>query len=190
MIRERLLRAARRQFTRFGYRKASVSQIAREAGIGKGSLYLFFDSKANLFLAVAEKVEEELRSECTRALGEGPAQEPAEWIEAWLHFQVSAVEEDPFLAVVLDPEEAANLFRDLPPEVAQGHQERDDAYFRSLLDGWRKRGASVAVEPEVMASSLRGLLVILMNKEVVGREHASDVLQLLTRGLAQALCDA
>ena len=43
--RERLLDAAADLFVRHGFDKTTVADVAREAGIGKGSVYLHFDSK-------------------------------------------------------------------------------------------------------------------------------------------------
>ena len=44
----RLVEAALRVFARSGFDGASVSEIANEAGIAKGSVYLYFDSKEAL----------------------------------------------------------------------------------------------------------------------------------------------
>lgn len=53
--RERVLRAAERQFRRFGYRRTTVDDITREAGVAKGSFYLHFASKEDAYLAVVEE---------------------------------------------------------------------------------------------------------------------------------------
>ena len=50
-IQHRILEVATKQFVQFGYRKTSISDIADRAGIGKGSLYLHFESKQELFLS-------------------------------------------------------------------------------------------------------------------------------------------
>ncbi|WP_426752641.1 TetR/AcrR family transcriptional regulator [Myxococcus sp. Y35] len=46
-----ILDAASEVFARFGFKKASVEDIARRAGVGKGSIYLHFESKEALFEA-------------------------------------------------------------------------------------------------------------------------------------------
>jgi len=53
--RERVLRAAERQFRRYGYRRTTVDDITREAGVAKGSFYLHFASKEDAYLAVVEE---------------------------------------------------------------------------------------------------------------------------------------
>ena len=50
--REDLLEAAERLFRHFGYRKTTVADIARAAGMAKGSVYLHFSSKEEIFLAI------------------------------------------------------------------------------------------------------------------------------------------
>lgn len=46
---KQILDAARPLFTRFGFDKTSVEDIAREAGISKGAIYLSFSSKQAVF---------------------------------------------------------------------------------------------------------------------------------------------
>ncbi|MGD9302047.1 MAG: TetR/AcrR family transcriptional regulator [Desulfobacterales bacterium] len=48
----RIIEAAARLFSRKGYAGASVSDIALNAAIGKGTVYEYFDSKEDLFFAV------------------------------------------------------------------------------------------------------------------------------------------
>lgn len=51
-----------RTFARFGYRKTSMDDIAREAAISRPGLYFLFSSKANLFRAAADHgIEQDLR---------------------------------------------------------------------------------------------------------------------------------
>ncbi len=47
-----IIRAAARVFGRKGYARTLIAEVAAEAGVGKGTVYEYFDSKAELFLAV------------------------------------------------------------------------------------------------------------------------------------------
>jgi AcrR family transcriptional regulator len=51
---DRLIVAAETQFRRFGYRRTTIEDITAEADTGKGSLYLHFESKRALYMAVVE----------------------------------------------------------------------------------------------------------------------------------------
>jgi AcrR family transcriptional regulator len=52
----RILKAALDLFVRYGIKRTSIDDIAREAGIAKGTLYLYYQSKDALFAAVAERI--------------------------------------------------------------------------------------------------------------------------------------
>ena len=53
---DRILDAADRLLGRFGYRKMTVDDLAREAGIGKGTVYLSFRSKEEIALACIDRM--------------------------------------------------------------------------------------------------------------------------------------
>jgi len=70
----RLLFAAGAQFRRFGYRRTTIDDITAAAGTGKGSLYLHFESKLAVYLAVVEASLERFVSSAAELLdGTGPA---------------------------------------------------------------------------------------------------------------------
>ncbi|MBI4830802.1 MAG: TetR/AcrR family transcriptional regulator, partial [Candidatus Lindowbacteria bacterium] len=47
--RERIFRNAAAEFARHGYHKANINSIAQRAGIAKGSIYLYFTDKLDLY---------------------------------------------------------------------------------------------------------------------------------------------
>jgi AcrR family transcriptional regulator len=50
--REQILAAASKVFARHGYHRSTVRQVAQEAGIADGTIYLYFASKRDLLLAL------------------------------------------------------------------------------------------------------------------------------------------
>jgi len=54
--RTRILDAAQSLFLRYGVKRTALDDVVREAGIAKGTLYLYFDSKDALFAAIAERL--------------------------------------------------------------------------------------------------------------------------------------
>jgi AcrR family transcriptional regulator len=65
-----LLDAAERLLLRFGYRRMTVDDLAREAGIGKGTVYLLFDSKEEVALAVVNRWSERVFDRLRELAGE------------------------------------------------------------------------------------------------------------------------
>ncbi|HEU4753536.1 MAG TPA: TetR/AcrR family transcriptional regulator [Armatimonadota bacterium] len=55
-LRDEILDAADRLLTRFGYRKMTVDDLAVEAGIGKGTVYLYFPSKQEVALCWVDRL--------------------------------------------------------------------------------------------------------------------------------------
>ncbi len=48
--RQRIMRVAASSFARLGFDQANIHVIAEQAGIGKGTIYLYFENKRDLFL--------------------------------------------------------------------------------------------------------------------------------------------
>lgn len=58
--RDAILQAAFRVLGRFGYPKTSMVDVAREAGMGRATLYLYFNSKEAIALAAMNRVNEQI----------------------------------------------------------------------------------------------------------------------------------
>ena len=59
--------AALELFTRYGYRKTSIDDIAQAAQVAKRTVYLHFENKAAVFLAILEYLGEQVRQRCVAA---------------------------------------------------------------------------------------------------------------------------
>jgi len=68
--REKIIVAADRMFGKYGFRKTTVDEIARSAHKAKGSVYYYFRSKEDLFLAVVSQEITILKSGLTRIIVE------------------------------------------------------------------------------------------------------------------------
>ena len=69
-IKKGLQDACKRSWTQYGYKKTSVDELCREAGISKGAFYLFFESKEALFCEVLCSVQEQICQVASRAMEE------------------------------------------------------------------------------------------------------------------------
>lgn len=52
--RQQILEGAQNVFLRMGFDAASMNDITREAGVSKGTIYVYFNSKEDLFVALCE----------------------------------------------------------------------------------------------------------------------------------------
>jgi len=59
--------AGLRLFTQYGYRKTSIDDIARAAQVAKRTVYLHFENKAAVFLAILQYLGDQVRQRCAAA---------------------------------------------------------------------------------------------------------------------------
>ena len=71
--RNKIMQAALKVFSRKGYSPAAIEEVAREASIAKGTLYLYFQDKADLFsstiLFVIDRLVEIMRENISESMG-------------------------------------------------------------------------------------------------------------------------
>jgi len=80
--REQVLRHAKRIFARKGYHRTNISEIIARARIARGTFYLYFENKRDLFEELLARVLDELRLRIQR-VRVGPAEaDPVEQLRA------------------------------------------------------------------------------------------------------------
>lgn len=82
-VRNAILDAADRLFEQFGYRKTTVEEIALEAKIGKGSVYLHFSSKEDLGLSWLKRLHKHILSDM-RAIADDADERPSDKLQTLL----------------------------------------------------------------------------------------------------------
>ena len=98
---DRILAAAETVFARFGYRRASMEEIAEEAGLTRQALYHHYKNKEALFRAVVETLHEgAYEAEASAGLqqekaGSGLAEVLAAQIDARFRYLIDCVEDSP-----------------------------------------------------------------------------------------------
>jgi AcrR family transcriptional regulator len=66
--RQQILEGANRVFSQMGFDAASMNDITREAGVSKGTIYVYFDSKEELFLELCIHYRDILFADIYQAL--------------------------------------------------------------------------------------------------------------------------
>lgn len=73
--REQILEGANRVFMGMGFDASSMSDIAREAGVSKGTLYVYFKNKEDLFAAMVQSRKSRVFEKLQEAIGDKPLAE-------------------------------------------------------------------------------------------------------------------
>jgi AcrR family transcriptional regulator len=69
-MKEKLLEAAIRQYSQFGYQGATMQKIATDVGIKPASIYFFYQNKEAVFVAAFQRLLENHFQQMKRILGE------------------------------------------------------------------------------------------------------------------------
>jgi AcrR family transcriptional regulator len=67
-IRDKIIESSRQIFSKYGFKKSTMEEVAKSAGKGKSSIYYYFASKEDIYKAVIEKEAMLLRDEIHIAL--------------------------------------------------------------------------------------------------------------------------
>jgi TetR/AcrR family fatty acid metabolism transcriptional regulator len=132
--RGRILEAARQAFASSGYHRTLVDDVAREAGVSKGAVYVHFPSKEDLFLALLDDAAGTLAERVTSAIG--AAQGARGRVGAALRAALGAFEENEALTRLLLLESVG-----LSPEVERRRWELRCA-LAALVQGYLDEAVS------------------------------------------------
>lgn len=93
-VRDRILDAADRLLARYGYKKMTIDDLAREAAIGKGTVYLHFKSKEDLVLSHIDRIIDRLleRFEAIAASDAPPQEQLEEMLLLRVMFRFDSVQ--------------------------------------------------------------------------------------------------
>ncbi len=99
--RERILSAAERIFAKHGFFAARVSEIAKEAGVADGTIYLYFKSKDDLLISLFESRMSQVNAALEAAIHAETNASPARQLHAFIRTYLKLVYDEPAAAEVL-----------------------------------------------------------------------------------------
>ena len=97
-----IIEAAYEVFKRFGYEKTAMNDIARAAKMGKGSVYYYFESKEDIFIAALEQEVQNGLNKIVSSLNR--INDPIERLKHALIKPLSIISEAPLLMQVWNDE--------------------------------------------------------------------------------------
>jgi AcrR family transcriptional regulator len=184
-IRERLIKAGKDFINRAGMRLLVVDDIAREAGISKGSFYSFFPSREDFILSVFEAWEIEYRGALLREISEGGGS-TRERLERFFLGAFGIIERQPGLARI-GFAEVERLIEGLPPERIAAHQANDQEVLGRAFAEWAKEGLIDREALDALPGIIGALFSIAMHKEDFRQGDYAATIRLISESLAMRL---
>jgi AcrR family transcriptional regulator len=130
IIRESVLSVAQEIFSRYGYHKTTMDDIARGMGKGKSSIYYYFRSKDEIFRAVVDKEVTVMKSRILEAIQE--AEGPKEKLKAYVMERMHGLGRFVNLYNVLRTEFPGQ--REFPDQVRMKTDDEEIRIIKIILD--------------------------------------------------------
>ena len=179
--RARLLAAAETLFGRRGFHPTSIGDITREAGVGHGTFYLWFDSKEVIFRELVRHLSHELRATIRDAVADRTDRVEIEetGVRTFLRFVLAHRD---LYRIVLEAEFVA-------PDLHRWYYERLAEGYAEGLSESMARGEVPRTDPETLAYALMGIAHFMGVRWVVweGQEPPEEAMAALMSILRGAL---
>jgi AcrR family transcriptional regulator len=178
--RAEILAAARKVFSRKGYHASTIADILNEAGIARGTLYLYFPGKRALFEVLLDEMFTQIAS-AVRRIRTGPGEEPPlDQMYGNVRRVIGVLENNRDLTIIL-LREAVGLDSDFDQKLAAFYERLSGIIVGALRLG-QEMGLVRPCQPElvsycVLGSVKESVLHLLtsreaeaLDREVVARE--------------------
>lgn len=184
-----ILKAARHVFARQSYADTVVEDIANEAGIGKGTLYLYFKSKEDIFLAALSEDARRLEDVTRERMEAATAWQ--EKLRAYVDVRLEYLEtHQDFLRIYL-AEIRSMMVRGarMSAEFFQCIRESED-HLSNVFTTAMAKGQIREVDPAIAALTLSDLTRGLMERRLLGwsrtngANESAFALDIICRALA------
>ncbi len=168
---EEILAAASRVFAEQGYRQTDVQVVADRVGVGKGTVYRYFPTKEELFLAAVDRGINRLEERVNEAAAE--VDDGLAKITAAVRAYLAFFDEDGDLLELIVQERAE--FKDRKQSVYFARREAGYASWRGLvkklIDEGRIRRMPADRVLDVMSNLLYG---VIFTNRLIGRRKSFD----------------
>lgn len=179
--RDRILDAAATVFARQSFHHASMDDIAHEAGVGKPTLYRYFESKDALFAAVFVKSLDELEARLAEGLHR--AVDVREQLTG-LVAEVVPMFRDHLVSLRLLDETAAAADRS-KRRIFRERRARISAFLSAAIEAGSRRGELRAVDSDRIGQLLIGTIwSATATSQASAFEIAAEVVEFTMNGLA------
>lgn len=183
--REQILNAAAKTFAELGYADTDVQIVADSLGVGKGTIYRYFPTKKELFLAAVERGVRQLSEEVRAAVEQ--RDDLLDRIGTGIRVYLAFFKRHPELVELFIQERAA--FRERKKTIYFQHREanvwRWQHLLRDLVAADRVRDLPVQRMTDVIGDILYGSMFTnhLGGRRKSPERHARDVMDMVFHGI-------
>src|SRR6478672_4941863 len=185
--REAILRAAVKVFAQRGFFNSKVSDVASEAGIADGTVYLYFKSKDEILHSIFDQAMDRFIEEGKRELA--ALDKPADRLRKIAELHLARLGSDRDLAIVFQVELRGSI-KFMQEFSAAGFADYLDVIRETVEDGQRSGAFRNDIKPVIAAKILYGALDEMVTNWILSQKKyelgpmAEEVLKTFFGGMA------
>ncbi len=169
-IRAIIVGVARKIFTRHGFRKTTMEQIAAASNKGKSSIYYYFQSKEEIFRAVVEKEAEELSVQLDNTIQKDDS--PIDKLKTYMLFRLHHVRKVENFYAALNEEDLSHM--DFILEIRRQFDLEERQMVKTILEEGMEVGMFQVVSSEIGAIAIAAMMKGLELPLLLSHEHKTD----------------
>ena len=185
-VRTHIVGVARRIFTRNGFRKTTMEEIASTSKMGKSSIYYYFKSKEEIFRAVVEFEASMLKERLNRVIAKSSS--PPERLKSYILFRLHHIRTVENFYSALNEEALSHMGFIL--EIRKNFEIEEQQLVREILEDGMKQGtfqlSSSKIGAIAISTMMKGLELPLLLDEAhkTDREELmEDLIRVLLYGI-------
>ncbi len=195
--RQQIMVAAKRVFSANGFNKSTMEDIAREAELSPGTIYLYFRNKDELYASLSLRILQYLNIRLKHVVNR-KGLEPEEYVEALKQAMYDVYEFDPLIVINMFQLQSSETVKNLSPELLGEIVDLSKSSLGIMADIFEKgikKGVFINHHPQALADTLWGMFSGLIlweeSKKLFNekKDHLKPTLEiafeLFTRGIRQ-----
>jgi len=174
-VRAQIVDVARKIFTRYGFRKTTMDEIAAATHKGKSSIYYYFPGKEEIFRAVVEKEAGELKSRLDKAMRIDAT--PLEKLKAYILFRLHHVRTVENFYSALNEDSLSHL--DFILDIRRNFDKEELNVVREILEEGMADGSFQLTSSKIGAIAISTMMKGLELPLLLSDDHKTDRAELL-----------
>ncbi len=187
-MRDNIIKVATEVFSRFGFKKTSMEDIARALRMGKSSIYYYFKGKEEIFQSVVDKEANLLRAKVKEILDS--SSEATEKLRSYVKLRMDLVKHLSNYMEILKNDDLMNL--ELTEKFRKKYDDEEITIVRQILEEGNDKGIfkikDLNLSALAIVTAMKGLEIPLVTS-TMGVESLNkvidDMLDILFYGIVK-----
>lgn len=173
-------------FEQYGFKKTSVSLITDKVGIAKGSFYIFYDSKEELFIDILEDLEEGIQNEMLDDIKKSKLPGP-DLFKSLLKTRLRSAGEESIIKMTLKTDVIEQIWSKLPEARRKENIAKDARFIESFLTYRPEAAVMFQHDSEKLAGIFRSLFFLILHRLEIGEDVYDEVLDFMVEACVDKL---